>query len=324
MTEPTRHRTAHTQVVQAPPDVLFDLVADVARWPVIFGPSLHAEVLEDDGHQQRFRLWALVNDEVATWTSRRTLDRPGRRIVFEQERSSPPVASMGGEWRVEARSGGVSELVLTHRFSAVDDAPDALDWITTAVDRNSHDELEALRRLAELGPTPAGLVLDFEDVVPLDCTPAAAYDFVAAADLWPERLPHVGRVALHSPRPDVQDLEMDTVTPDGHTHTTRSIRLLFPGERIVYKQLVPPALLLGHSGSWSFGPGADGDSDVDGGGTVVVSRHVVAIDPSAIPGVLGAGTTLADARRHVHDALSANSRATLRHAAAFTAGERVT
>jgi aromatase len=107
---------------------------------------------------------------------------------------------------------------------------------------------------------------------------------------------------------------MDTVTPDGHTHTTKSIRLCFPDERIVYKQLLPPALLLGHSGAWSFAPGPGDD-------TVVTSRHVVAINPAAIPDVLGPGRTLDDARRYAHEALSANSRTTLSHAAEHATGD---
>ncbi|MGH3801508.1 MAG: aromatase/cyclase, partial [Pseudonocardiaceae bacterium] len=184
-----------------------------------------------------------------------------------------------------------------------------LDAVITAVDHNSKRELTALGRLAQLGHPVADVVFSFEDTVHLDGAAADAYQFVYRSDEWPQRLPHVSRVALREEPPGVQDMEMDTVTADGSAHTTRSIRLCFPAERIVYKQLVPPALLSGHSGGWTF---ADGP-----GGAVAAARHTVAINPAAITDVLGTNRTLADARDFLRAALGANSRATLAHASAY-------
>jgi aromatase len=304
---PQLQRTVHSQRVAASPQVLYDLVADVGRWPVLLGPTLHVDVLERTPHDERFRLWALVGGDAKTWTSRRTLDPEQRRIGFEQERTQPPIASMGGVWRFRSLDDGGTEMLLEHSFTAVGDDPGTLEHLSAAVDRNSEDELAALGRLAELGHPLDELVFAFEDVVPLPVSAKAAYDFVYHSELWSERLPHVGRVVLHEPQPQVQDMEMDTVTSEGSRHTTRSIRICFPDERIVYKQLVPPALLLGHSGAWSFASGPDG-------GAVVTARHMVAIDPTKVETVLGAGSTLADARTYLRDALGANSRATLTHA----------
>ena len=300
-------RMAHSRRVAAPAEVLYDLVADVGRWPVLFGPTLHVDVLERSPADERFRLWAMVGGEAKCWTSRRSLDPEGRHIGFEQERSQAPIASMGGAWSFRSMPDGTTEVVLDHHFTAVGDDPGTLQRLGEAVDRNSEEELRALERLAVLGPSPDELVLAFEDVVPLPLAPADVYAFVHDADRWPERLPHVGRVELREPQSDVQDMEMDTVTADGDRHTTRSIRVCFPHERIVYKQLVPPALLLGHSGAWTFAPGPDG-------GALVTARHMVAVDPAKVEAVLGAGRTLADARAHLRDVLGANSRATLAHA----------
>lgn len=315
-TLPTTHSTVHSRVVAAPAAVVYDLIADVTRWPVVFGPSLHAEHRERTRTTERFQLWALVNDEVKTWVSRRELDSTGLRVTFEQERSQDPIASMGGEWRFRPLAAGSTEVVLLHHFAAVGDRPDAVEWITAGVDANSEAELAALTRIAELAHEVGAvdglgdIVLSFEDDVPVAVPAAAAFSFVERSDLWPDRLPHVRRVALREPQPGIQDMEMDTVTPDGSTHTTRSIRLCFPGERIVYKQLVPPALLLGHSGTWTFVPTGDGR------GATVTAQHNVAIDPTAVTPVLGTGATLGDARSYVRDALSANSRTTLEHAGA--------
>jgi hypothetical protein len=244
---------------------------------------------------------------VTTWTSRRELDQEALRITFRQEDSQVPIASMGGSWLFQPLPYGGTELVLDHDFTAVDDDPGSLDWIARAVARNSAAELGALGRVATLDHPVDELVLTFSDEVRLPGPAAGAYDFVHRSDAWPEQLPHVRRVVLHEDPQGVQDMEMDTVTTDGSVHRTRSVRLCWPTTRIVYKQLVPPTLLLGHTGSWLFEPDADG--------TVVTARHTVAIDPAAVPAVLGPDATLADARAHLRDVLGANSRGTLHHAA---------
>jgi aromatase len=107
-------------------------------------------------------------------------------------------------------------------------------------------------------------------------------------------------------------MEMDTVTADGSAHTTRSIRLCTAPERIIYKQLLPPALLHGHSGRWDFFAHPEG--------TRVRATHTVAIKPEAIAGILGPDADLAGAREYLRTALGANSRATLSHAGAHAAG----
>jgi aromatase len=318
------HTTVHSRVVSAPADVAYDLVADVSRWPVIFEPSVHVQHLERGARSERFRLWASVNREVKTWTSRRELDPGQLRIGFRQERTQPPFAAMGGEWVFRPVSKGRTEVTLTHRFSAVDD--DALASLSAAVDHNSEKELAALGRFAQFEHPVADLVCSFSDTVRLSGSAADAYRFVDRSDEWPQRLPHVRRVELRRqpaaaadlealdagmPEFEIQDMEMDTVTGDGSAHTTRSIRLCFPARHIVYKQLVPPALLFGHSGTWTFTEGPDG--------AVATATHTVAINPAAVREVLGSGSTVADARAYLRAALGANSRATLLHAGAVTA-----
>lgn len=308
MSAPPQHRTEHRRVVAASPSVVYDLVADVTRWPVVFGPSVHVRHLERTATSERFEIWALVNGAVAGWTSRRALDRERLRVGFAQERSQAPITAMGGQWLLRGLADDRTEVVLRHRFSAVDDDPAAVEWITEALHRNSREELEALARFAELGHPVGDLVFSFSDTVrlPRTATAEAAYAFVHRADLWPERLPHVGRVRLDERQPGIQELEMDTVTADGSTHTTGSVRICREPEWIAYKQRVTPRLLLGHSGLWTFTPGR--------GGATATARHTVALDPAAVAEVLGPDRTLADAREHVREALGRNSRITLAHA----------
>ncbi|MGW2560895.1 aromatase/cyclase [Streptomyces sp. NPDC001514] len=303
------HRTEHSLVVEAPPRTLYGLVADTSGWPAIFGPSVHVHHLERGERDERFEIWAQVNGQVASWVSRRVLDPERLYIAFRQERSAPPFAWMGGGWLFRELPGGRTEVVLRHRFTAVDDDPATLERIHRALDRNSPEELAALARIAEATDDVGELVFSFTDTLQLAGTAAAAYDFVNRAGLWAERLPHVSRAVLTETVPGVQTLEMDTVTADGSAHRTRSVRVCREPSWIAYKQLETPRLLTGHSGLWTFHDGPDGP--------VAESRHTVAIDPAAVPEVLGEGATLADARRYLRETLGRNSLATMTHAAAY-------
>lgn len=79
-----------------------------------------------------------------------------------------------------------------------------------------------------------------------------AYAFLHDAGACPERLPHVAALSLEEPAPGVQFFDMTTAAPDGSEHTTRSVRITLAPRLIVYKQLVPPALLSAHTRHWSF------------------------------------------------------------------------
>ncbi len=301
----------HALDCTAPASILYELVADVSRWPTIMPPFIHVQYLDRSDTDERWQAWGLVGDQVRTWVSRRHLDPERGRITFEQESTDGPFAYMGGQWNFEQRDDG-SHVVLQHRFTPKGDSAER-DKVVAAVDSNSMRDLAALCQLATLGHPIDELVFSFSDQLRLPVSAADAYSFVHRSDLWPELLPHVSRVTLSEPRAEVQFMEMDTVTGDGQAHTTQSIRLCFPPGTIVYKQLLPPSLLLGHSGAWDFGE--------DDAGTVVAGRHSVAINPAAVGAVLGSGCTLADAREYLREALGANSRATLSRAGGLVAAE---
>ncbi len=301
-------RVNHQIDIAAPVSVVYGLVADVGRWPVIFPPTVHAEVIEQAAGSERLRLWAFANGKVRTWTSRRELDPHRSRIDFRQETCSPPVAAMGGTWAIESRTDGGTQVVLSHDYAAVDDDPDATTWISAAVDRNSRAELAALRAAAEMGSQLEELSLSFTDSVRVSGDALQAYEFLAQADLWPQRLPHVDAVDLREDE-GIQVMTMSTRAPGESVHVTESVRVCFAPERIVYKQVASPPLLAAHTGSWTIRPAGDA--------LTVTSAHRVLLDGAAITTVLGAGATVAGACAAVRDALGSNSRATLEHARAF-------
>lgn len=306
---PTTKTVEHGITVSAPAETVYGLIADVTAWPQIFPPTVHAERIETDGTRERIRLWATANGTAKTWTSRRELDPEGLRITFRQEVSQPPVGAMGGTWIIVPVSATESRVRLLHDYRAVDDDPAKLAWIDQAVDRNSTAELAALKTAAEAaGASEAAdqppRLLTFDDSVQINGSAKDVYDFLNEAQLWTERLPHVSRVELQEETPGLQILEMDTRTKDGSTHTTKSVRVCLPYQRIVYKQIVLPALMSLHTGHWDL-------VEKPGGGVTATSRHSVVINEANIAKVLGPDADLAAAQAYVRNALSTNSLATL-------------
>ena len=73
------------------------------------------------------------------------------RISFRQEVSSPPVASMGGTWIVEAITADESRVRLLHDFRAVDDDPES-----PGLDRASGRPQQQVRACRAEGERGAG------------------------------------------------------------------------------------------------------------------------------------------------------------------------
>ncbi|MFF8957370.1 aromatase/cyclase [Streptomyces sp. NPDC014894] len=309
MPEQALREVEHEITVAAPPERVYDLIADVRNWPSVFPPTVHVDHVSRGESQERIQIWATVNGTPRQWTSRRTLDRDALRVEFRQEVPSAPIAAMGGAWIVEPAAHGGCRVRLLHDYRAAGDDPETLRWIDRAVDANSGSELAALKHHAELTASAADLFLDFEDTVRIRGSAKDAYAFVAEAQHWADRLPHVASVSLAEDSPGLQILGMETRTPDGSTHTTESVRVCFPHHTIVYKQTTLPPLMSLHTGRWRF--------EEDGSGTTAVtSRHIAVIDPGNIARALGADAGIPEARRFLRDALGANSRATLSHAGA--------
>ncbi|WP_242888602.1 aromatase/cyclase [Actinomadura litoris] len=316
MTAPSGlHEVEHTVTVRAPAAEVYRLLADVGNWPRLFPPTVHVERLGEMDGGERIQIWATANGEAKGWTSRRLLDPEARRIEFAQEVTVPPVAAMGGTWIVDAVSDEESLVRLLHHYRAIDDDPDGLAWIDSAVDRNSDAELAALKANAELGGTEPDRLLSFQDSLRVEGSAKDVYDFLNEAGLWAERLPHVARVGLTEERPGLQILEMDTRTADGSTHTTKSVRVCFPHERIVYKQITLPALMDLHTGYWLLEE--DGQD-----GVLVTSQHTVVLNTENITKVLGADAGVPESARFVRNALSRNSTATLGHAKEYAESRR--
>lgn len=299
--------TEHIVTVPAPPDTVYDMIADAERWPAIFTPTVHVEYLSPGPEdEQRLRVWAFAGDSVASWVSHRTLDRAVRRVGFRQTSPTPPVAAMRGEWAVFP-SGEGSRVVFKHWFSAENDNEFILDKIEEVVDHNSKAELASLRQAAG----HADLIVDFEDEIDIGTGQENVYHFLARAEEWPKLIPHVARVALTEEPTGVQVLDMDTIEGGGDdVHTTVSVRVLLPPDTIVYKQTTLPPFLTAHVGSWHVR---------ENGSTI--ARHTVVLKEEAITAMLGPDATVEQAAGLVRESIGGNSKATLRRARELAAAD---
>jgi aromatase len=216
---------------------------------------------------------------------------------------------MSGRWAVQAGRSLPTRLVLDHAYAAIDDRPNDLEWIARATDRNSNAELAGIKAIAEEVQAKVDVSFAFVDTVTVAGHAEDVYQFLFGAEAWSERLAHVAASRVTDHGHAVQALEMETVAPDGSTHSTHSYRVCQWPRYIAYKQTAMPPLLRAHTGRWSLAHNGDI--------VAVTSEHAVTLNPGAVVPILGPQASLADARDYVQAALSANSMKTLRAAKAW-------
>jgi aromatase len=309
------HDSRHEVLVAAEAEDVYALLADATRWPHLFRRVVHVDVLQDDGSEQLLQAWTLAREEVRDCMVRRRLDASAGGISYEVIVTRPPVASMAVQWVVENAGGHKCRVVLIHRFEALGDDADAAAWINRAVDQCSTTDLAAVKRAAETNAGNAGVYLTFCDAEVIHGTAASVFDFVSDVGAWPEKVPHVGRLALTERAGGVQHTETSMFGPDGSVHTTEAVRLCFP-ERgaIFYKQLRTPVLMSAHTGHWEFGE--------SGGAVIARSWHTVTLDPEGVRAVLGPDMSTVQLRAKVRHALGTDSLMTLRRAKEYIEGGR--
>jgi C7-C12 aromatase (ARO/CYC) len=291
-------------------DVVFDLVTDIARWPQFHPTAVHAEVLRTSEDGELVRHWSLTgNSTVRTGQTLRRIDRVGRRITFTHEDVDSPATEFRGELVFTELTPHCTEVEVRQQISA----PDGVDLgpLLNQVAQESTTYLETLRDTAERNAELDELVVSFVDPLFIAGSIEDAYDYLYRADLWPERIPHVKALTMTEDVPNIQFFDMDTASPDGSPHTTRSVRICLPPNLIVYKQIVLPGLLDGHTGHWRFTQTPEG--------VIAEARHTTTIKPSALS-LLGPETTVGSARRYLRRVLSANSMGNLRLAKTYAEG----
>jgi ribosome-associated toxin RatA of RatAB toxin-antitoxin module len=153
-------------------------------------------------------------------------------------------------------------------------------------------------------PTPPARAdsIHFSDELRVAAAAERVYSLLWEVERWPQMLPHVKRIAVHSQNADYQDFEMETVGPAG-AHVNRSTRWGSPHAAIRYEQTQPPRLFRVHRGVWTIEAGD--------GGVTVKSAHSIELEPAQIEPVLGRPYSPVEAAVLVRHFVGNHSTATL-------------
>ncbi|MBQ1099194.1 SRPBCC family protein [Streptomyces sp. b94] len=301
------HSARRTVSVAAPAHVVYGMLADAPRWPVLLPSYVHVERIDSDGAGETLLAWEFEDGRVRSSRMRRRLRPQANTVDFEQEDPDWASDTVAGSWSVEPDGTERSLVTLRHETphpstSAGPDGPDA----------DVAERLARLREAAERWDRLDELLLAFEERLRVDGPAELVYDFLYRVADWPELIPHVDDSSVREDRPGTQVVVLDTGSTEagptagsGEAGGSETVRLCFPhAGRIVFKETAPPAPVAAHSGEWSLVP--------DASGLTVVCAHRVLLREEAVEPALGAGALPVDARRHVRERLGRESRETLR------------
>ncbi|MGY1528578.1 SRPBCC family protein [Streptomyces sp. MN3] len=299
-----------TVCVAAPAHVVYGMLADAPRWPVLLPSYVHVERMDFDGAGETLLAWEFQDGRVRSSQLRRTLRPQAHRVDFEQDDPAWPGDTVSGSWSVEPDGAERSLVTLRqqtpHAPAGTFAGPDGLD-------ADAAERLARLREAAERWDRLDELLLAFEERMRVEGPAELVYDFLYRVEDWPELLPHVDDSSVREDRPGTQVVVLDTgaagagptAGPDDEAAGSQTVRLCFPhAGRIVFKETAPPAPLTAHSGEWSLMP--------DESGLTVVCEHRVLLAEESLEAALGAGALPVDARRQVRERLGRESRQTLR------------
>ncbi|PSL52671.1 aromatase/bifunctional cyclase/aromatase [Saccharothrix carnea] len=292
MARSAEHTARHEVHVDAAPDHVFDLLADLDQWPRLFRPFVLVESLGGRDGVERVGMWATFDDAIEHWAAFREVDRDHRRLTFRPERPHPPVTAMERTWQVSPAPAGGSLLTLSHRVTADEDA---LDGVRAGIEDIAARETAAVRAAAEQDPAFVVVVVDTVDV---PRPPEQVYAYLWQAAKWPDALAHVESAETRYEAGDAQVVEVVTREARGGTLTTRLARVGFPHHALAYKHLLLPPLGSSHHASWHIATAP--------GGSTVTSRQVAVVDEAGARAVLG--DDLTGVRDFVHGELSTKAR----------------
>jgi hypothetical protein len=134
--------------VAAPPKRVFELVANVDRWPALIDPLAAVEHLGFDGVCERVRFVKQVDGVARDLTMVRELNPKRMQVRFRQVDVAPPVASLGGIWLVVPKGLG-SMVAIDHYYRVTDNSAVTAARIEAEIAVESTTMLTALQRTME-------------------------------------------------------------------------------------------------------------------------------------------------------------------------------
>ncbi|WP_329465244.1 SRPBCC family protein [Streptomyces sp. NBC_01431] len=174
------HRTRAGIDIDAPADLVYRALTNVADWPLLYPWIAHTEVVTQDGHDDEVKFWAVrpgPEGGLRIWTSRRTLDPVALRMDFVQQGSVGPIKELGGTWDFLSRPDGGCQVVSGHWFTTDADPEDTAGEL----DRHGGLQMRTLKSKTEQPGSLTGDVIRVEDSTVLPGSPASVYARLMAA-----------------------------------------------------------------------------------------------------------------------------------------------
>ncbi|SDW70823.1 Polyketide cyclase / dehydrase and lipid transport [Amycolatopsis xylanica] len=168
----------HQITVEAPRDVVYDLLAEPAHTARLSPTVVHVERLDGDDRGDVIGRWVADEAKMRTWQVTRELDRAGGRITFAHQDPRPPLMAMRGEWTL-TEDGGATAVELRHDWTHTGDQ----DFGST-MDTGIVRQLAGLKRFAENRTRIAAAELTDESTVFVPGKVTEAADFCWGPALW--------------------------------------------------------------------------------------------------------------------------------------------
>ncbi|XMA35618.1 SRPBCC family protein [Streptomyces albogriseolus] len=180
------HSARRTVCVAAPAHVVYGMLADAPRWPVLLPSYVHVERMDFDGAGETLLAWEFEDGRVRSSRLRRTL-RPREHCVdFEQDDPAWPGGTVAGSWSVEPDGAGRSLVTLRQQTP---NAPAGTSAGPDGLDADAAGRLARLREAAERWDRLDELLLAFEERIRVEGPAELVYDFLYRVEDWPETLP---------------------------------------------------------------------------------------------------------------------------------------
>jgi aromatase len=145
---------AHTDnevLVNAPLEMVWEMMNDVENWPNLFTEYARAEILEQEGPTTRFRLTTHPDDEyggqVWTWVSERTID-PETHSSKSHRIDTGNFEYMEIAWYFEQADGG-TRMRWVQDFKMKPEAPATDEQAEDYMNRNTRKQMTAVQERIE-------------------------------------------------------------------------------------------------------------------------------------------------------------------------------
>ncbi len=144
-------RTDNSIVIDAPLELVWEMLNDVGSWPNLFTEYAKAEILERRGDTTQFRLTTFPDPEydgqVWSWVSERTVD-PESHSVQARRIETGPFEFMNIEWTFEPAEGG-TRVRWVQEFSMKETAPSNDEQAEKYVNEHTVEQMAVIKERVE-------------------------------------------------------------------------------------------------------------------------------------------------------------------------------